>query len=647
MATKGSSVLHSQGLWALRDNGIGTYAAVAELVDNSIQWGASTIHIVGVEHRETKKHQVWRLREVLIYDNGEGMTPKAIAKALSYGGGENGEDSAALGKFGMGLPNASGAQSKRTEVYSWQDGKKPLWTYLDFDELQNEADPRIPEPKRKVIPKQIRDVIAAGPVEWNPQRGTLVHWTTVDKATHARFSSFHRDVEFTLGRIFRAFLRSGTTIYVSGWQRQANGAYQPTNVGPTPLRINDPLYLTPGNCLPGYEDVVTSQEVPGLGTKEQFVVGSLNDRVFPVRIRSTVVKPELWAGQSSGTPFVGNTLQGKHYQRNHGISICRLGREIQLHDFGFFTTVAPQNRWIGIEVDFAPELDAHFGLTNDKQAVRKFRNIGPDENSYDEWEGLDLDALEEHERIAVEGHHLMRALSNEIKSRVVEHLKDVLNRSKGQFENEDCATCGQPMDGGVCRNSICPEKGFCAKHPGSKLVDDQCPVCGHIEPPPPVCPEHGTLLINSECPRCKLLPPPEPPHPEIERIKEYLASLFPIDAAKPGFLDEIIAHLKRTKQRHSFVIVNASMAPFLTHKRFMSKNGRDIVFIVINRSHPFYEKFWARLQNRDPHLVSALQLAFAAQVHAQLENSEHETAFQLYTTQWSIQLQRLLQFYNE
>ncbi len=35
----------------------------------------------------------------------------------------------------MGLPNASLSQARRIEVFTWQDGGRPLYCYLDADEI--------------------------------------------------------------------------------------------------------------------------------------------------------------------------------------------------------------------------------------------------------------------------------------------------------------------------------------------------------------------------------------------------------------------------------------------------------------------------------------------------------------------------------
>ena len=74
----------------------------------------------------------------------------------------------------------------------------------------------------------------------------------------------------------------------------------------------------------------------------------------------------------------GKSDVGQHYANNNGISFVRAGRELELSIKGFFSNSEPRNRWHGIEVRFDPQLDEYFGVPNNKQAVRDFRNY--DEN---------------------------------------------------------------------------------------------------------------------------------------------------------------------------------------------------------------------------------------------------------------------------
>src|SRR5438046_2448238 len=83
---------------SLRDIGYDLPSAVADLVDNSLDAGASTVNVA-----------VGRLGGVAfirIADNGHGMTDRRLDEAMRYGSRRayKGDD---LGKFGLGLKTAS------------------------------------------------------------------------------------------------------------------------------------------------------------------------------------------------------------------------------------------------------------------------------------------------------------------------------------------------------------------------------------------------------------------------------------------------------------------------------------------------------------------------------------------------------------
>jgi len=103
---------------ATRDSGYrGTPSAVAELVDNSIQAGSTDIAVsvdtVGDPERGCGA-------DICVRDNGCGMDPFTLRQALRFGGSTRFGDRRGLGRFGMGLPNASLSQARRVTVYTWQ-----------------------------------------------------------------------------------------------------------------------------------------------------------------------------------------------------------------------------------------------------------------------------------------------------------------------------------------------------------------------------------------------------------------------------------------------------------------------------------------------------------------------------------------------
>lgn len=130
---------------ATRDSGYkGTSSAVAELVDNSLQAGATEISVsVTVEERE-KTHPV----VLSVIDNGSGMDARTLRTALRFGGSTRFDDRSGLGRYGMGLPNSSLSQAKRVTVHSWRSKEgQVLNSYLDVDEIVAGNTTAVPEPE--------------------------------------------------------------------------------------------------------------------------------------------------------------------------------------------------------------------------------------------------------------------------------------------------------------------------------------------------------------------------------------------------------------------------------------------------------------------------------------------------------------------
>src|SRR5258708_32408149 len=82
--------------------------AIGELLDNSIQAGATSLRIF--LNCETSQ-----CSQIAVLDNGSGMHAGALRRALQFGGSSRFNDRSGPGRFGMGLPNSSLSQAKRVE----------------------------------------------------------------------------------------------------------------------------------------------------------------------------------------------------------------------------------------------------------------------------------------------------------------------------------------------------------------------------------------------------------------------------------------------------------------------------------------------------------------------------------------------------
>lgn len=325
---------------ATRDSGYkGTASAISELVDNSIQAGATRIAIsvatVG-EHEE-------KAIEVSVLDNGCGMAVGTLRQALRFGGSTRFGDRGGLGRYGMGLPNSSLSQARRVTVFTWQAPKsraqgheirpRVYSTYLDIDEIVRCEVTEVPEPYLVKVP----------PSACNGNSGTLVCWSQCDRLDNRRVSTVVRKLEVELGRRFRHFIWAGLRITINGDN----------------LEAFDPLYLNPNAEVSGAEL---------FGDEMRFEVRA--DPLDPkktgwVRVRFTELPVHSWHRLSNDEKRRIGISKGA------GVSIVRGGREVD-HGWFFMGSKHRENYddWWRCEIQFDPILDEAFGITHTKQQAR-------------------------------------------------------------------------------------------------------------------------------------------------------------------------------------------------------------------------------------------------------------------------------------
>ena len=186
---------------ATRDSGYRNIAsALSELVDNSLQAGATQVDIF-VEDDESSPF-------VAILDNGRGMNRKQLSFALQFGGSDRFDDRSGMGRFGMGLPNSSLSQARRVDVYSWRNPRFVWHSYLDIDEILNAGRPMLHIPKRSILPKDFRTRVQ--------KTGTLVIWRVLDRVKASNWNLLAKRMAHRLGQVFRYFLWEGQHIRING-----------------------------------------------------------------------------------------------------------------------------------------------------------------------------------------------------------------------------------------------------------------------------------------------------------------------------------------------------------------------------------------------------------------------------------------------
>jgi len=369
---------------AMRKSGYrDTAHALAELIDNSIQAGiecneCTNVEVISIDTTNlVQQRNMQQIGKIAVYDNARGMDANLLRIALQFGNGAHlsPEQQHGIGKFGMGLPNASISQCKKVEVWSWQNGQC-LYTYFDVDKIEAGDMTEVPEPTKVKIPSYWKDLIN----DEIADHGTIVVWSILDRVKWRRSKSLFRNTEFLIGRMYRHFLKSGKTkIRLTAYEDIA-GELQP--VISEPVKVNDCLYLMDGTSDPA---PYCNEPAFDLFLETDIKVGVYGQE-HTVKLRFSIVK--------LGTRYEGGASPiGKLAAKNQGVSVVRANRELEMNRT-FDISYDTRERWWGVEVSFPPELDDVMGVSNNKQAATAFHNMSMKEDA--ESEGMTQEEYREY-----------------------------------------------------------------------------------------------------------------------------------------------------------------------------------------------------------------------------------------------------------
>jgi anti-sigma regulatory factor (Ser/Thr protein kinase) len=447
-----SIIVLDKFIQATRDSGYkGTASAISELVDNSIQAGASRIKISVTANASDNSEKTI---DVSVLDDGCGMAPATLRQALRFGGSTRFGDRRGLGRYGMGLPNASLSQARRVTVFTWQSppaiacgrrtraSKSLVYSsYLDVDEIVRGELVEVPEPQ----------VVEAPPTECTGPSGTLVSWSHCDRLDNRRVSTIVRKLEDELGQRFRHYIWQGLRLTING----------------DALDGFDPLYLNPKAQRSGAQT---------FGEEMRFEVRAAADDPKTtgwVRVRFTELPVHSWHKLSNEEKRRIGISKGA------GVSIVRGGREV---DYGWFFMGSKHREnyddWWRCEIQFDPVLDEAFGITHTKQQVRPQAHL---------WDALtpDLEAtaralnnrarkahlavkaserFSEAERIANERDHLLRPLpraANPTAKALMRELEEVHPTLRDRVESDRYS---------IVEHAVKDTSFFTLAHEGDRLV---------------------------------------------------------------------------------------------------------------------------------------------------------------------------------
>ena len=563
-----SLVNPKQFIISARSNGYkDTSYAIAELADNSIQARASEVEVILFENENRT------INEIAIADNGDGMSRDMLALALGFGesgrdkdtaGNLQNSDTKGMGKFGMGLPNASVSQCKRVEVWSWTSAKDIYFSYLDVDEIIDGDFVDLPTPKKTSIPQKYRNALFGGCL---PEHGTLVVWSKLDKLKWKRATTLFEKSEFEIGRMYRRFISEKSCSVkfkvcdVEG--KEKNNAIH----GDGFIKANDPLYLTENSSLPTLPPFHDGESQTFFEVKEDYQFTVYHDgKEHEIKLKSSVARSEVIHRILQNGPVnkAGDTEWGKHCAKNIGLSVLRAGRELEIISKDFFGKGdLYQVRFLGVEIEIPPSLDEVFGVTNNKQHAHKLKDITGDMDINDE-NGNRLDNEDKILAFLKKNEEDDTAILYEVGVK----LKNLINNAK-----RDCSrlnlTKANPNDAG---NTLDDRAGIII-NAGFKKRNEV---------------HSGTTFSN------------EPNYPELEAnlVKNYQYS---VDEA-----EKVV-----NKMRDLGTRITIQYRSTANHAFFEVENLQGLTVLVINPEHELYKNYLGKMQEHDQYVFKVILGAWA------------------------------------
>lgn len=384
---------------ALRNTGYKNIeCAMSEIIDNSVQAEAKDIIvIVSEEYNPTTGRN--NISEIAFLDNGNGMSYSEIEGCLGIGYSTR-TDRKGMGRFGVGLPQASLYACPSVDVYSWRDGYQNCKkVFLDINKIKDGLQTEISDPITSEIPEKYRKylkykvVTNAATKEYDfLQHGTFVLWKNCDRVVPKTVNFLFKKLDFSLGQKFRYFISEGTSSIRLIHHENQDFTYE--------VMPNDPLMLMENNYVlgnPSKPGEISPRVNENCTTSvfEPYKDDEHPDGIFPVEIKyvdvqtreikvSTVevkfsVVKDIFYDKTAMPGDPGRTALGKHVKELEGISIVRANREIDFGQFDFYENInQPEHRWWGCEIRFNPELDEAFGVANNKQHV-ELRRVEPND----------------------------------------------------------------------------------------------------------------------------------------------------------------------------------------------------------------------------------------------------------------------------
>lgn len=323
---------------SLRDIGYDTPMAVADLVDNSIEAGATEVridfHFSGIDS--------W----VRITDNGRGMSADEIDESLRYGTRRS-YDESHLGKFGLGMKTASLSQCQcltvasrtaeepdRFEIRRWDlahVGAFDSWDALNLEASECRAESV--EPLRESL-------------------GVVILWERLDRILNYRdpagnwardsIARLCREVEEHLAMVFHRFLS-----------------------GEAKRRLPLSIFIN-GNPVSTWDPFARGERATQ-SLRRQTLSFRKSGRLIKVTVHPYVLPNE----SKFSSPRARAAASGpKKWNRQQGFYIYRGDRMIQSGGWNRLRTLDEHTKLARVAIDFPPKADSAFRINVSKMSVQ-------------------------------------------------------------------------------------------------------------------------------------------------------------------------------------------------------------------------------------------------------------------------------------
>lgn len=323
--------------------------ALDELIDNSIEAGAETVHVAfGYAESDAKPSSI------AVIDDGVGMVPDMVRAAVVWGGTHREASHTGFGRFGFGLPSASVSQGQSFTLYSRVDNASYYAVTMDVDEIAAGRYIRggkvvVPKPRVRKLPAWVEEHIGSQFPDGLARVRTVVVWEKLDRLTWRTASALERNLLQHFGVTYRNYLRK-TRLVVN------RHAVEPI----------DPLFTTTAARFFDLDD----ERAEPIEPIRIVVKGDAGEPAGTLTLRMSYMSPTFFRKDKTRKATGKNANARFAVRKDHnGVIVCRLGRQIDVTTRCPYTTFVNNDRSIGLELDFPPSLDSEFGVTTAKQQV--------------------------------------------------------------------------------------------------------------------------------------------------------------------------------------------------------------------------------------------------------------------------------------